>query len=153
MQALPMAVAFATNCAIALICAFAVRRRLEGAPWLGTLAKVSIYVLVTALIAPALVALAGAFVPILGGAANGGYLVAWTQWFLPNSLGFLTLGPIFLTWFAAGARPWSGLSTARLIEAATIAVALVVVSALAFHLAAARSRSASCRPSSIRRCR
>jgi PAS domain S-box-containing protein len=97
---------------------------------------VSIYVLVTALLAPALVALAGAFVPILGGAANGNYLVAWTQWFLANSLGFLTLGPIFLTWFAAGPRPWSGFSTARLIEAATIAVALVVVSALAFHLAA-----------------
>jgi PAS domain S-box-containing protein len=136
MEALPMAVAFATNCAIALLCAFAVRRRLEGAPWLGTLPKASIYVLVTALLAPALVALAGAFVPILGGAANGNYLVAWTQWFLANSLGFLTLGPIFLTWFAAGPRPWSGFSTARLIEAAAIAVALVVVSGLAFHLAA-----------------
>ena len=136
MDPLPMAVAFATNCAIALLAAFAVRRRLEGAPWLGTLAKASTYVLVTALLAPALVALAGAFVPILGGAANGSYLVAWTQWFLSNSLGFLTLGPIFLTWFAAGPRPWSAFSTARLIEAAAIAVALVVVSALAFHLAA-----------------
>lgn len=136
MPLLPMAVAFASNCAIALITAFAVRRRLEGAPWLGTLAKASTYVLITALLAPALVAFGGAFVPILGGAANGSYMVAWTQWFLANSLGFLTLGPIFLTWFAAGPRPWSGFSTARLIEAAAIAVALVVVSALAFHFAA-----------------
>ncbi len=136
MQPLPMAVAFASNCAIALLTAFAVRRRLAGAPWLGTLAKASTYVLITALLAPALVALAGAFVPILGGAARGGYLAAWTQWFLANSLGFLTLGPIFLTWFAAGPRPWSGFSTARLVEAAAIAIALVVVSALAFHLAA-----------------
>jgi PAS domain S-box-containing protein len=136
MQLLPMAVAFASNCAIALLAAFAVRRWLAGAPWLGTLAKASIYVLITALLAPAVVAVAGAFVPILGGTAGGGYLVAWTQWFLANSLGFLTLGPIFLAWFAAGARPWSGFSTARLIEAAVIAVALVVVSALAFHLAA-----------------
>jgi PAS domain S-box-containing protein len=136
MQALPMAVAFATNCAIALISAVAVRRRLAGAPWLGTLAKASIYVLITALVAPAVVALGGAFVPILGGAANGNYLVAWTQWFLSNSLGFLTLGPICLTWFGEGPRPWSGFSTARLIEAAAIAVALVVVSALAFHFAA-----------------
>jgi PAS domain S-box-containing protein len=136
MGLLPIAVAFASNCAIALIAAFAVRRQLERAPWLGTLRKASIYVLITALLAPALVALAGAFVPILGGAANGNYLVAWTQWFLANSLGFLTLGPICLSWFAAGPRPWAGFSTARLIEAAALAVALVVVSALAFHLAA-----------------
>jgi PAS domain S-box-containing protein len=136
MDPLPMAVAFATNCAIALLAAFAVRRWLEGAPWLGTLAKASTYVLITALLAPALVACGGAFVPILGGAANGNYLVAWTQWFLSNSLGFLTLGPIFLTWFAAGPRPWSAFSTARLVEAGVIAVALIVVSALAFHFAA-----------------
>jgi PAS domain S-box-containing protein len=83
-----------------------------------------------------LVALGGAFVPILGGAAGGNYLVAWTQWFLANSLGFLTLGPICLTWFAAGPRPWSDFSTAQLVEAAAITVALVVVSTLAFHFAA-----------------
>ncbi len=136
MQAAPMAVAFATNCAIALLSAFAVRQRLGGAPWLGTLGKASVYVLITALLAPALVACGGAFVPILGGGAKGDYLIAWTQWFLANSLGFLTLGPIFLTWFAKVPRPWSGLSTARLIEASTITLALVVVSALAFHLAA-----------------
>src|SRR5262252_5084372 len=52
LAALPMAVAFVTNCAIALISALAVRRRLEGPPWLGTLGKASIYVLVTALVAP-----------------------------------------------------------------------------------------------------
>jgi PAS domain S-box-containing protein len=136
MPLVPMAVAFASNCAIALLAAFAVRRRIEGAPWLGTLAKASTYVLITALLAPALVALGGAFVPIFGGAAAGNYLVAWTQWFLANSLGFVTLGPIVLTWFAAGPRPWSGFSTARLIEATAITVALVVVSALAFHFAA-----------------
>jgi PAS domain S-box-containing protein len=136
MHMLPIAVAFATNCAIALLSAFVVRRRLRGPPWLGTLAKASIYVLVTALVAPALVACGGAFVPILGGAANGNYLVAWTQWFLSNSLGFLTLGPVFLAWFAAGPRPWAAFSTARLIEAGAIALALVVVSAAAFHLAA-----------------
>src|SRR5579871_2732525 len=91
MQPLPMAVAFATNCAIALISAYVVRQRLEGPPWLGTLGKATIYVLVTALISPAVVALGGAFVPILGG-AGGSYSIAWTQWFISNSLGFLTLG-------------------------------------------------------------
>src|SRR5690348_13264587 len=138
MQPLPMAVAFATNCAMALLGAMSVRRWLEGPPWLGTLKKASIYILSTALGIPALVALGGAFVPILGGAAKGDYLVAWGQWFLSNSLGFLTLGPIFLTWFSEGRRSWSDLSPARLAEAGAIAAALVVVCALAFHLAAGR---------------
>ncbi|HEU5276679.1 MAG TPA: MASE1 domain-containing protein [Xanthobacteraceae bacterium] len=134
MPPLPMAVAFATNCAIALLGALAVRRELEGSPWLGSLKKASIYVLVTALAAPAAVAFGGAFVPILAGGAHGHYWIAWAQWFLANSLGFLTLGPIFLTWFAEGPRPWSILSPWRLMEAVAIAVALVAVCALAFHL-------------------
>jgi PAS domain S-box-containing protein len=136
MAPLPMAVAFATNCAIALISALAMRRLIEDAPRLGTLKKASIYVLVTALLSPAVVALGGAFVPLLSG-AEGTYPIAWAQWFLSNSLGFLTLGPIFLTWFGETPRPWSTFSTARWVEAAVIAAALVVVSALAFHLAAA----------------
>ena len=136
MQLVPMAVALATNCMVAVLCALAVRQQLEGAPWFGTLRKASLYVIVTALVVPALVAFGGAFVLIHGDAANGNYLFAWTQWLLANSLGFLTLGPIFLTWFGEGWRPWSGLSAARLIEAGAIAIALVVVSGLAFHFAA-----------------
>jgi signal transduction histidine kinase len=136
MAPLPMAVAFATNCAIALMNAFAVRRLIAEAPRRGTLRKASIYVLVAALVSPGLVAFGGAFVPILSGAADVQYPVAWTQWFLSNSLGFLTLGPIFLTWFGETPRPWSTFSTARWFEVALIAAALVIVSALAFHLAA-----------------
>ena len=136
MALLPMAVAFATNCAIALLSAFAVRQLIEQAPRLGTLKKTAIYLLVTALISPALVALGGAFVPILGGAADGHYVIAWTQWFLSNSLGFLTLGPIFLTWFGETPRPWTTFSTAQWLELGLIGAAIVVVSALAFHLAA-----------------
>jgi PAS domain S-box-containing protein len=136
MAPLPMAVAFATNCAIALMSAVAVRWLIEEAPRHGPLKKASIYVLVTALAGPALVAFGGAFVPILSGAADVQYPIAWTQWFLSNSLGFLTLGPIFLTWFGETPRPWSTFSTARWLEVALIAAALVIVSALAFHLAA-----------------
>src|SRR5262249_35693397 len=128
MRLVPLTVAFATNCAVAVLCALSVRQQLDSAPWFGTLRKASIYVLITALLAPALVAFGGAFVPILVAGAKEDYLVAWTQWFLSNSLGFLTLGPILLTWFGEGWRPWSGLSTARLIEAGTIAITLLVVS-------------------------
>jgi signal transduction histidine kinase len=135
MPALPTAVAFATNCAIALLNAAVVRQRLDGPARLGTLKNAAIYVLATALATPALVALGGAFVPILVGAESS-FLVAWAQWFLSNSLGFLTLGPIFLTWFGKSRPPWSGFSGALLIEAAAIVAALVVVCALAFHFGA-----------------
>lgn len=135
MAAFPMAVAFATNCAIALLNALVVRQRLDGPARLGTLKKAAIYVLATALAAPALVALGGAFVPILLG-AEGSFLVAWAQWFLSNSLGFLTIGPIFLTWFGEGRRPWSGFSRVLLVEASAIVAALVVVCVLAFHFGA-----------------
>ena len=137
MPPLPMAVAFASNCAIALLSALAVRRELEGPPWLGSLKKASIYILVAALAGPAVVAFGGAFVRILGGVEDGRYWIAWTQWFLSNSLGFLTLGPIVLTWWGEGARTWSTLTAGRLIEAVGIAVALVFVCALAFHFDAA----------------
>jgi PAS domain S-box-containing protein len=136
MAPLPMTIAFATNCAIALMNAFAVRWLIEEAPRRGPLKKASLYVLVTALVSPGLVAFGGAFVPILSGAADVQYPTAWTQWFLSNSLGFVTLGPIFLTWFGETPRPWSTFSTARWVEVALIAAALVVVSALSFHLAA-----------------
>jgi PAS domain S-box-containing protein len=135
MPALPMAVAFTTNCAIALLNAAVVRQRLGGPPRLGSLKKAAIYVLVTALAVPAVVALGGAFVPILVGAEDD-FLVAWAQWFLGNSLAFLTLGPIFLTWFGEDRRFWSGFSGALLIEGVAIVAALVVVCALAFHFGA-----------------
>src|SRR5262249_48082965 len=90
MAPLPMAVAFATNCAVALISASAVRRLLDETPRIGTLKRASGYVLATGLVSPAVAALGGAFVPILSGSGNGDYLTAWTQWFLSNSLGFLT---------------------------------------------------------------
>jgi PAS domain S-box-containing protein len=135
MQAAPLAVAFATNCTIALLNAALVRRKLGGAPWLGTLKKASLYVLIAGLASPAIVAFGGAFVPILGGAADN-YVIAWAQWFLSNSLGFLTLGPIFLTWLGERQRQWSLASGPRMIEAATLGIALVVVCAVAFHFGA-----------------
>src|SRR5262245_58286766 len=76
-----MLVAFATNGAVALLNAFAVRRLLGDPPSLGELSKASLYVLITAGLSPAVVALAGAFVPILGGGAIQKYWVFWTDWY------------------------------------------------------------------------
>src|SRR5262249_41550446 len=109
MRAVPMAVAVITHCMVAVLCALALRQEPAGPPWSSPLRKASLYVLLTAPLVPALVAFGGAFVPILVGGTKEDYLVAWTQWFLSNSLGFLTLGPILLTWFGEAWRPWSGL--------------------------------------------
>jgi len=135
MPAAPLVVAFVTNCMVAVLNAAVARRVLGELPWFGSLKKASLYVLIAAVAGPAVVALGGAFVPILGG-ATGHYLTFWAQWYLSNALGFLTLGPIFLIWLSGGPKFRSFASAPRLIEAAALGVALVVVCALAFRLSA-----------------
>ena len=68
---LQIAVAFATNCAVAFLSAFAVRRLLGGPPWFDNFHRAIVYVVVTAVVSPAVVALGGAFVRISDGAALG----------------------------------------------------------------------------------
>ena len=55
---------------VAVLNALAVRRLLGEPPWFSDLRKAALYVLITAGISPAIVALGGAFVPILGGASK-----------------------------------------------------------------------------------
>jgi len=69
MPAAEIAVAFATNCLVAVLNAVLVRRVLKAPPWLGTLKRASLYVVLTAFVGPAISAFGGAFVPILGGGA------------------------------------------------------------------------------------
>src|SRR5215204_3205452 len=88
--------AFATNCMVALINAYAVRRFVGEKPWFGTFDKASRYVLIAVGIGPALSAFGGAFVPILGGGAMADYARYWAHWYLANALPNLTLGPVFL---------------------------------------------------------
>ena len=99
-------VAFATNCLVALLNAYGVRRMLGGPPWFGTFHNASLYIVITAGIAPAIAALGGAFVPILGGGALGDYWLYWSYWYLANALPSLTIGPVFLIWLTDSAK-WS----------------------------------------------
>ena len=62
-------VAFVTNCAVAMLNAAGVRLLLDGPPWLGSLRNALLYIAVTVGAAPAIAALGGAFVPVLGGAS------------------------------------------------------------------------------------
>src|SRR5262245_436559 len=127
MPAPQLLVAFATNCMVALLNAYAVRRFVGDAPWFGNFRKASIYIVITAGIAPAVSALGGAFVPILGGGAFADYWTYWSHWYLANALPNLALGPVFLIWFSDGARWTRWKPSRRHIEPAVLAVALVCV--------------------------
>jgi signal transduction histidine kinase len=131
MPAPQLLVAFATNCMVALLNAYAARRFVGDPPWFGNFRKASIYIVITAGIGPAVSALGGAFVPILGGGAFADYWIFWSHWYLANALPNLTLGPVFLIWFSGGARWTRWKLSRRHIEPAVLAVALVCVCILA----------------------
>jgi signal transduction histidine kinase len=125
-------VAFGTNCMVAILSAYGVRRFLKEPPWFGTLVNASIYVLIAVGIAPAISAFGGAFVQVLGGGYIARYQEYWGNWYLANALGAVTLGPSFLIW--SDRRSWAGrLSRARRVEACLLALALGIVCAIVFH--------------------
>lgn len=136
MPAAQLLVAFATNVSVALLNAIAIRRILGGPPWFGNLRKAALYILITAGFCPALAALGGAFVPILGGGGIEKYWLFWAHWYVANALPSLTLGPVFLTWLSEGpkasgfTRPW------RQVEAVVLSVVLVVICTVAFEVSA-----------------
>jgi PAS domain S-box-containing protein len=134
-------VAFATNCLIAVINAAAVRTVLGGPPWFSELRKALLYVLITAVVSPAICAFGGAFVQISGGGAIDNYALYWAQWYTANALGSLTLGPIALIWLSEGGTSPSLLLTRQKIEAVIIAIALVLACAVAFDAAATSTAS------------
>jgi signal transduction histidine kinase len=136
MPAEQLLVAFVTNCMVAVMSAFAVRRLVGEAPWFGDLRKAGLYVLITAGISPAIAALGGAFVPILGGGPLENYELFWTYWYISNALSSLTLGPVFLTWLSETPKSSGLTASRRKIEAAVLGIALVVVCALAFEASA-----------------
>jgi signal transduction histidine kinase len=118
-------VAFATNCVVALLNAYCLRRLIGGPPWFGTLHAASIYIVIAAGVGPAIAALGGALVPIIGGGAMSDYWIFWSHWYLSNALPNLTIGPVFLIWFADEAR-WSRWRLSRRqIEPALFAVTLI----------------------------
>jgi len=130
-----MLVAFATNCAVALLNAFAMRRLVPGPPWLSDLRRASLFILVVAGVSPAIVAFGGAFVPILGGGAGENYWQFWTSWYLSNVLTGLTLGPVLLIWLGEK-QSLSAVPTHRMIEGAVLGLALVAAYAIAFEISA-----------------
>jgi len=125
MPAPQLLVAFATNCLVVLPNAYAVSRFVGGPPWFGNWHKALRYIVITAGIGPAVAALGGAFVPIMGGGALADYWMFWSHWYFANALPNLTLGPVFLIWFSdtALSRGWK--PSHRNIEALALGVLLI----------------------------
>lgn len=129
-------VAFATNCAVAVASALLLIRITGRPPWLGSLRNTGAYILVAAFIVPAVVALGGAFVPILGGGPIEKFWIFWGQWYASNVLSALTLGPAFLVWLQESPASSSLKTRHRRIEAALLGLALVVVCTIVFEMRA-----------------
>src|SRR3954467_4218710 len=91
-------VAFVTNCAVAMMNAYGVRRFVGGPDYFGTLRQAAAYVLVTVIVSPAIAALGGAFVPLLSSGDIKNYWVAWAAWYGSNAVAAATLGPLILIW-------------------------------------------------------
>ena len=121
-----MLVAFVTNCMVALLSAFAVRRFVGDPPWFGSFQKATNYILITAGLSPGLSAFGGAFVPILGGGALQDYWAFYAHWYLANALPNLTLGPVLLIWFSDGTKWTDWIPSRRYSEPLFMAVLLIV---------------------------
>jgi len=119
-------VAFATNCTVAFLSAVMVRRLLGGPPWFDNFQKTVAFVVITAVISPAVAALGGAFVRISEGAALESYGLFWAQWYLANALASLTLGPAILTWIGRRADLSGPSSRCRQGESVLVAVSLAL---------------------------
>ena len=124
MGAPQLLVAFATNCLVVLLNAYAVRRFVGGPPWFGNWRNALRYILITAGAGPAVAALGGAFVPIVGGGALADYWIFWSHWYFANALPNLTLGPVFLIWFSDHSRSRGWKLSHRSIEALALGVVL-----------------------------
>src|SRR6185312_11484157 len=127
-----MIVAFATNCLVAVANAAGLRLLLGDSGWFRSLRHISIYALITFAICPGLVALGGAFVPILSGGPAANYWQFWSQWYASNALGAATLGPFAITLMDARPAP-SRSSTLLRLEIVAITVGLVATSLVAFQ--------------------
>ncbi|MEA2984144.1 MAG: hypothetical protein QOD94_398, partial [Alphaproteobacteria bacterium] len=102
-------------------------------PWFGSLRKACLYVAITAVASPALVALGGAFVPILGGGSVSNYWTFWAQWWVSNAVSSLALGTVALTWFGRRNDPPTHLPARTMIEGSILTAGLFLVCAVAFE--------------------
>ena len=124
--------AFATNLAVAALSAAVIQSRLVERPWFATFRSTASFVFIVGFVCPAVVAIGGAFVPILSGGGLGSYWNSWMQWFASNALGNLALGPLALVLASEGPRTFWTQNPERRAEALLIGTLLIVVCSIVF---------------------
>jgi signal transduction histidine kinase len=73
-------------------------------------------------------------VPILGGGPISNYWVYWAHWYVANALPNLTIGPVFLIWFASGTSWSRWIPSRRHIEPAILTALLLGICVIATQI-------------------
>jgi signal transduction histidine kinase len=129
-----MLVAFATNCAAAVLGAIALRSAGISSDWFSDVRRTLTYIVILGAIVPGVAALGGAFVRIAGGAPASDFALYWANWYTGNALAFLTLSPIFLAW-ASRRHPYRiAFSVLRVSEFAFVSIGLIIACGVSFRL-------------------
>jgi PAS domain S-box-containing protein len=110
-----------------LIAAGGVRRFAGGIGCFSSLRGLAAYVIIAAILAPFLSSFLAAYA---GGAED--YWFYWRVWFLAESLAYLTVAPVILTWISAAPIALRCPSFSRFIEACLIACGLIAISVRVF---------------------
>ncbi len=132
MPATQIVVAFATNCAIAMLNALAIKHLVVSPPWLNSFPRAMLFIIATACINPAIIALGGAFVRIPTEGMLDQFWDYWAQWYASNALGSLTLAPILMVLTEHGVAPLEMRSRQRVAEASLVVLALAAACIVAF---------------------
>ncbi|HEV2460100.1 MAG TPA: MASE1 domain-containing protein, partial [Ktedonobacterales bacterium] len=133
-NAVPLATAiglYFTNVGEAVLGAVLVRRFSSGAPWLGTLRRVVIYLLCAVVVAPVVTSFADAFVVVLT-RWDSHYWLSWSTRCVSNIMAEVTIGPALLLTLTGGKTWLRQASRLRLAEAALLAISLLVVGVAIF---------------------
>lgn len=145
MSTLPLLGAFASNVALALVAAAALRQFSDGPPWLDTLAKAWTFILTVAIGAPAVVAASIVTLAWFSGSLVGSQEFA-ARWGVANILDGIALGPIFVSWFGEGLGWLTRIPPRRLTEATLLGIALAACAYLGFPAAVSDFPVLACIP-------
>jgi MASE1 len=119
--------------------AFGVRRFAGGVRSFDSLSGLLTYIVIAVVLAP----FVSAFVAAFAGSTEG-YWFYWRVWFLAESLAYLTLAPVILTWIRVAPAAPANASFGRFVEACVIAGGLLAISGPRLRLAGSRRRQRTC---------
>ena len=128
-----LSAAFLANCALSILCAETIERAIANAQPFLHLRNVVTAIVFVGFLWPALAALGGALVPILGGSSYDHFWTYWFQWWTTNTLGVLTLGLLAIVVLTEEARAFDSEGSIGRLEAIILSVAIAASCEFAFR--------------------